>query len=507
MDRSHGCAGASRPIPESPLSSTSTLSETGRKRALLVGICTARSEGYLDLKAAQSDVDKMRALLIDIYHYAPADIRVLIDDGIDGHVQPTRVNILQAIAELVKDVEDGDHLVFHYSGHSTQVDNSRSNSEEDGKDECLVPLDGEEMLIVDNELHATLVKPLPAGAHLVAVLDTCHSGSLLDLPHYRCNRVPVPWLSRGKRTSEDFRHWVVRRGARLLSLAGVHTHNASTPAPASTCLHTRRSGSIISVAPPTASRPLTRRHSRRTGSLPPAIPDAEALPALTQMPWILEEQGALRCESPDARFPCTGWCRGAPQPDADGMDMEPAADVISLASCKDSQLAWEDEDENGEPKSMTSSLVEILRENPNRSVKDVLESISHATYNMALARHDRAKAHKCQRKHLVRKIARQIVNLERGARSTASFEHFVPPALAGSRTFPLVGVPTFPLPRAPLFSHAFKPSAVVARVAGRIVRMKQNLRDAAQGGYDMNAFQNPELASVHPLDMDRQWWM
>ncbi|KAJ6473919.1 caspase domain-containing protein [Mycena vulgaris] len=483
MDRSHGCAGASRPIPESPLSSTSTLSETGRKRALLVGICTARSEGYLDLKAAQSDVDKMRALLIDIYHYAPADIRVLIDDGIDGHVQPTRVNILQAIAELVKDVEDGDHLVFHYSGHSTQVDNSRSNSEEDGKDECLVPLDGEEMLIVDNELHATLVKPLPAGAHLVAVLDTCHSGSLLDLPHYRCNRVPVPWLSRGKRTSEDFRHWVVRRGARLLSLAGRQRHPAHREqAPHAPAQQAHR------IAPPS--------HPRCRGA-PRAHADAVDLGGA----------GALRCESPDARFPCTGWCRGAPQPDADGMDMEPAADVISLASCKDSQLAWEDEDENGEPKSMTSSLVEILRENPNRSVKDVLESISHATYNMALARHDRAKAHKCQRKHLVQKIARQIVNLERGARSTASFEHFVPPALAGSRTFPLVGVPTFPLPRAPLFSHAFKPSAVVARVAGRIVRMKQNLRDAAQGGYDMNAFQNPELASVHPLDMDRQWWM
>jgi hypothetical protein len=52
------------------------------------------------------------------------------------------------------------------SGHSTQVENPRSKSEEDGKDECelvlvftytpltttagLIPLDGEEMKIIDN---------------------------------------------------------------------------------------------------------------------------------------------------------------------------------------------------------------------------------------------------------------------------------------------------------------------------------------------------------------------
>ncbi|KAJ7671197.1 caspase domain-containing protein [Mycena rosella] len=99
---------------------------------------------------------------------------VLIDDRIDGHVQPTRTSILQAIADLVKDVKDGDYLFFHYSGHSTQVDSPRFNSEEDGKDKCIVPLDGEDMKIVDNDLHAALVVPLPPGAHLVAVLDTCH---------------------------------------------------------------------------------------------------------------------------------------------------------------------------------------------------------------------------------------------------------------------------------------------------------------------------------------------
>jgi hypothetical protein len=34
---------------------------------------------------------------------------------------------------------------------------------------------------------------------LQAILDTCHSGTLLDLPHYHCNSVYVPWHSKGYR--------------------------------------------------------------------------------------------------------------------------------------------------------------------------------------------------------------------------------------------------------------------------------------------------------------------
>jgi hypothetical protein len=79
-------------------------------------------------------------------------------------------------------------------------------------------------------------------------------------------------------------------------------------------------------------------------------------------------------------------------PDADD---EVKADVVSLASCKDSQLAWE-----ADGVSMTSvgdsslpffggalltwgsrqSLVDLLRENPHRSLKDVLISIRYAAF-------------------------------------------------------------------------------------------------------------------------------
>ncbi|KAJ7878013.1 caspase domain-containing protein [Mycena olivaceomarginata] len=179
---------------------------TGKKRVLLIGISKSAAEGYPEFDGAHGDVEKIHRLLLEVYHYEPSAITILVDDGIEGHVQPTRRNILAAISELVKDVKAGDKLCFYYAGHSTQRPNERSNSEEDGLDECMISLDGE--LIVDNELHDTLVRPLPAGSRLVAILDTCNSGSLLDLKHYRCNRVPVPWVWRGKRDSEEIRNSV-----------------------------------------------------------------------------------------------------------------------------------------------------------------------------------------------------------------------------------------------------------------------------------------------------------
>ncbi|KAJ7135698.1 hypothetical protein C8R44DRAFT_768882 [Mycena epipterygia] len=55
----------------------------------------------------------MRDLLISVYNYAPSDISILIDDGIEDHAQPTRDNILLAITELVKDAKEGDRFLFH----------------------------------------------------------------------------------------------------------------------------------------------------------------------------------------------------------------------------------------------------------------------------------------------------------------------------------------------------------------------------------------------------------
>ena len=47
-------------------------------------------------------------------------------------------------------------------------------------------------VIFDNELRKRLVDPLPVGAYLTAIFDSCHSGTRLDLDHYLCNNIYHP---------------------------------------------------------------------------------------------------------------------------------------------------------------------------------------------------------------------------------------------------------------------------------------------------------------------------
>lgn len=82
---------------------------------------------------------------------------------------------------LVQGCQSGDSLVFHFSGHGSQQRNY-TGDEIDGFDETLCPLDFETQgMIVDDEINATMVKSIPHGVKLHAIIDACHSGTMLDL--------------------------------------------------------------------------------------------------------------------------------------------------------------------------------------------------------------------------------------------------------------------------------------------------------------------------------------
>lgn len=115
--------------------------------------------------------------------YKEGDIVILTDDQREMVKVPLRANIIRAIQWLVEDARPNDSLFFHYSGHGSQV-KDLDGDEDDGYDETIVPLDYESAgQIIDDELHARMVKPLAPGVRLTALFDSCHSGSALDLPY------------------------------------------------------------------------------------------------------------------------------------------------------------------------------------------------------------------------------------------------------------------------------------------------------------------------------------
>ncbi|KAF9059263.1 caspase domain-containing protein [Rhodocollybia butyracea] len=131
------------------------------------------------------EVRRLKALLIDTYRYHPNDVITLIDSDDPKQPWPTMVNIAtHRDGKLGSDAYNGDHFFFHYSGHLIQKVHF-DGSEEDGKDECLVPCDsdGEKNIIRDDDLQDILVNRIPQGSQLIAILDSCYSGSQLDLEH------------------------------------------------------------------------------------------------------------------------------------------------------------------------------------------------------------------------------------------------------------------------------------------------------------------------------------
>ncbi|KAF8965366.1 hypothetical protein BDZ97DRAFT_1918225 [Flammula alnicola] len=284
------------------------------------------------LKGPHRDVRAMRDLLVNVYHYDPQDITVLIDDDHPFHKQPTRDNILEEIDNLIRDAQENDRFFFHceflpffvypalselfstylVSGHSDQEDTD-DIEEEDRKNEFTS--DGKR--IKDDELRSNLAMPLPPKSSLMAVFDSCHSGTLLDLKHFRCNRVYVPWLNKGYRRTNSL--WNSNKQ--------MHANNLPSP-----------------------------------------------------VPWLAESE---QCMSPVAMY-CTGHCR-----ENDLLTYEDAvqADVISISSSKDSQISWEAA--NGT--SMTQALVKILNNNAHPTFHDLLTLVSHNIHSFYVDLHSRAR--------------------------------------------------------------------------------------------------------------------
>ena len=153
------------------------------KKAVLIGINYVGSE--YELNGCINDVKNVRTFLTDNCKFSSSNIKLLSDEESD---KPTRVNMESAIKWFAADVFPGDVLVFHYSGHGSNVID-RNRDEADGIDETIVPLDFETAgEIKDDWLFENLISKVPKDVTLWCFLDCCHSGTSVDLRHnYQSN--------------------------------------------------------------------------------------------------------------------------------------------------------------------------------------------------------------------------------------------------------------------------------------------------------------------------------
>ena len=99
-------------------------------------------------------------------------------------VKPTKDNIIEELINLLSDNNPGDILFFSFSGHGTNTIDT-SGDEKDGKDEMLVALDLN--CISDDEIKSIIQTYLKKDVTLFALIDCCHSGSILDLRYQYLN--------------------------------------------------------------------------------------------------------------------------------------------------------------------------------------------------------------------------------------------------------------------------------------------------------------------------------
>ncbi|KAJ3114437.1 Ca(2+)-dependent cysteine protease [Nowakowskiella sp. JEL0407] len=147
-----------------------------RRRALFVGINYFGTDS--ELGGCINDVQRVSEWIQERSPFE--ETMFLTDDNPDA--MPTKQALLEGLHWLVEGAQEGDALFFHYSGHGgTTLDHD--GEEDDGLDSTLCPVDYlENGQITDDDVHF-IVSQLPAGARLTAIMDCCHSGSILDLPY------------------------------------------------------------------------------------------------------------------------------------------------------------------------------------------------------------------------------------------------------------------------------------------------------------------------------------
>jgi hypothetical protein len=141
-----------------------------KRHALLVGINDYKTIN--DLQGCVNDVTNVRNILKTFFGFSNNDIRVLIDE------RATKKNILYRLEKMIKKAKKGDLLIFHFSGHGSQIRDRDNDELKDHMDELICPynMNWDDGYITDDMLREILDQLLK-GVKMEIILDSCNSGT------------------------------------------------------------------------------------------------------------------------------------------------------------------------------------------------------------------------------------------------------------------------------------------------------------------------------------------
>ncbi|KAG0697595.1 caspase domain-containing protein [Suillus ampliporus] len=330
-----------------------TSTNVGHKKALLIAVQSVDIKGFLPLHHAHEDAESLKRLLIDKFNYPEANVVLMKHDTeLPRGLWPSRKNILEQITKMVTGASANDQFFFYYSGHGNQV-TCKHHTETDGKDEVIYAYTGR--YIIDNvrppypsvmnfrlvmrsqKLRKVLVEPLPRGSKLFALWDSCHSETILDLDHHKCNKLFSGDAVRTRRMSFTGRFFPE-------PVSKPRSLPSSQPLPPR-----GRAGNPSLTLNSVFIRPQSPTHSW-----------------LSHMFVDTSPSPLRRVLSPVSWFKCTGDCQKMKP------EEQEEAYVVSLSACRDSEYAYDDNETHG---TVTKFFIECVSQDPKPSLFTLLNHI------------------------------------------------------------------------------------------------------------------------------------
>jgi hypothetical protein len=144
-----------------------------------------------NLNGCVNDILNIRDIILKYYNFKIDNVRVVLDE------RATKQAIMDRLHWLLLGAKPGDNLIFHYSGHGSQIRDRQNDELSDGLDELICPTNMDfnrpDTFIIDDEFKA-LFSLVPQGVNLEIMLDCCHSGTgtrelMFDIPDSLANPV------------------------------------------------------------------------------------------------------------------------------------------------------------------------------------------------------------------------------------------------------------------------------------------------------------------------------